>query len=89
MRLDKFLQISRLIKRRTWAKKACNQGRIQLNDRVAKAGAEVCVGDRLRLDLGRRHLYVEVLSVAEKPGARNEAPLYLLLEERLEEENSY
>ncbi|NLP18269.1 MAG: RNA-binding S4 domain-containing protein [Firmicutes bacterium] len=86
MRLDKFLQVSRLIKRRTLAKRACTQGRVQLNERVAKAGAEVKIGDRLQVDFGRRSLQVEVLALAEKSGVRDAASLYRILDEKLEGE---
>lgn len=53
MRLDKFLQISRLIKRRTSAKEACLAGRVQVNGKVAKPGSEVKVGDRIDLAWGK------------------------------------
>lgn len=65
MRLDKFLKISRLIKRRTLAKEVCTQGRVQVNGRIAKAGTEVMPGDRIRLDFGQRELEIEILAVPE------------------------
>ena len=65
MRLDKFLKISRLIKRRTVANEACDAGRISVNGRVVKAGYEVKVGDRIEIALGGRTVAVEVLQVAE------------------------
>ena len=65
MRLDKFLKVSRLIKRRTVANEACDNGRISVNGRVVKASYEVKVGDRLEIALGTRTLAVEVLAVAE------------------------
>ncbi len=65
MRLDKYLKVSRLIKRRTVANEACDNGRIQVNGRVAKAGYEVKPGDRIEITLGSRTLAVEVLQVAE------------------------
>lgn len=60
MRLDKFLKVSRLIKRRTLAKEVCDQGRVQVNGRVAKASNELIVGDILTLDFGQRVLRVRV-----------------------------
>ncbi len=60
MRLDKFLKVSRLIKRRTLAKEVCDQGRVQVNGRVAKASNELKVGDILTLDFGQRVLRVRV-----------------------------
>lgn len=65
MRLDKFLKVSRLIKRRTVANEACDGGRISVNGRPAKAGYEVKVGDRIEISLGSRVLAVEVLDTAD------------------------
>ena len=65
MRLDKFLKVSRLIKRRTVANEACDNGRISVNGRVVKASYEVKVGDRLEIAMGQRTVAVEVLQVAE------------------------
>lgn len=60
MRLDKYLKVSRLIKRRTLAKEVCDQGRVEINDRVAKAGSELAVGDIITLNFGQRVLRVRV-----------------------------
>ncbi|MCD7806811.1 MAG: RNA-binding S4 domain-containing protein [Lachnospiraceae bacterium] len=65
MRLDKFLKVSRLIKRRTVANEACDAGRVMINDKVAKASAEVKVGDRITISFGNREVKVEVTSIAE------------------------
>ena len=65
MRLDKYLKVSRLIKRRTVANEACDNGRISVNGRVVKASYDVKVSDRLEIALGNRTLAVEVLQVAE------------------------
>ena len=65
MRLDKYLKVSRLIKRRTVANEACVYGRISVNGKVAKAGYEVKIGDRIEITLGERTLAVEVLQVAD------------------------
>ena len=65
MRLDKFLKVSRLIKRRTVANEACDNGRIQVNGRVVKASYEVKVGDKLEISMGSRVVAVEVLQVAD------------------------
>jgi len=86
LRLDKFLQVSRLIKRRTLAKRACTQGRVRLNGRVAKAGAEVNIGARLEVDFGRRCLEVEVLAVPERAGVRDASSLYRILADGPREE---
>ena len=65
MRLDKYLKVSRLIKRRTVANEACDNGRISVNGRVVKASYEVKVGDKLEITMGPRTIAVEVLLVAD------------------------
>ena len=65
MRLDKYLKVSRLIKRRTVANEACDNGRISVNGRVVKASYEVKVGDRIELAMGSRTIAVEVVQVAD------------------------
>ena len=65
MRLDKFLKVSRLIKRRTVANEACDNGRISVNGRVVKASYEVKVGDKIEITMGPRTVAVEVLQVAD------------------------
>lgn len=65
MRLDKYLKVSRLIKRRTVANEACDAGRVFLNDKPAKAGAAVKVGDKITIQFGSKEVKVEVLDVSE------------------------
>ena len=65
MRLDKYLKISRLIKRRTVANEACDNGRVTLNGKVARASAEVKPGDVIGIAFGNRETKVEVLAVQE------------------------
>ena len=65
MRLDKFLKVSRLIKRRTVANEACDNGRISVNGRVVKASYEVKVGDKIEIAMGARTVAVEVLQISE------------------------
>lgn len=65
MRLDKFLKVSRLIKRRTVANEACDAGRVFVNDKPAKASTNVKVGDVLRIEFGNKEVKVEVLDVQE------------------------
>ena len=65
MRLDKYLKVSRLIKRRTVANEACDNGRISVNGRVVKASYDVNVGDKLEITMGPRTIAVEVLVVAD------------------------
>ena len=65
MRLDKYLKVSRLIKRRTVANEACDTGRVTINGKVAKASAQVKAGDVIEIAFGSRSVKAEVLSVAE------------------------
>ena len=65
MRLDKYLKVSRLIKRRTVANEACDAGRVSINGKPAKAGTDVKVGDVIEIRFGTREVKVEVTSVQE------------------------
>ncbi|MDD3222501.1 MAG: RNA-binding S4 domain-containing protein [Clostridia bacterium] len=65
MRLDKFLKVSRLIKRRTIANEACDAGRVSVNGKTAKAGTGVKAGDIIEIGFGTRNVRVEVLDVVE------------------------
>ena len=65
MRLDKFLKVSRVIKRRTVANEACDAGRVKINDKVAKASAEVKVGDVIEVQFGSRPVKIEVLDIQD------------------------
>lgn len=65
MRLDKYLKVSRLIKRRTIANEACDAGRVSVNDKVAKASQEVKVGDIIAIRFGDKTVSAEVLAVQE------------------------
>ena len=65
MRLDKYLKVSRLIKRRTVANEACDAGRVLINDKPAKASANVKTGDILTIQFGNKDVKVEVLDVQE------------------------
>ena len=81
MRLDKYLKVSRLIKRRTVANEACDAGRIEVNGRIARASYDVKVGDRITARFGERALTVEVVSVQENAGKAEAATLYRELAE--------
>ncbi|MEY8387744.1 RNA-binding S4 domain-containing protein [Oscillospiraceae bacterium 38-13] len=76
MRLDKYLKVSRLIKRRTTANEACDNGLVLVNGRPARASYEVKVGDRISLRLGAREVTVEVLSVQETVRQAEASALY-------------
>jgi len=76
MRLDKYLKVSRLIKRRTIANEACDNGRISVNGRVVKASYEVKVGDKLEIAMGTRTIAVEVLQVADNVRKDDASAMY-------------
>ena len=76
MRLDKFLKVSRLIKRRTVANEACDAGRVLVNDRPAKASAQVKAGDVLEIQFGSKSVRVEVLNVQETVKKEEAQELY-------------
>ena len=76
MRLDKYLKVSRLIKRRTVANEACDNGRISVNSRVVKASYDVKVGDKIEISMGTRTVAVEVLLVAETVRKDDAAAMY-------------
>jgi ribosomal 50S subunit-recycling heat shock protein len=87
MRLDKFLKVSRLIKRRTLANEACDKGKVSLNGRIAKAGTQVSPGDRIFLNLGIRHIEVEVTDAILNPKSQKGTEYYVLLQnKRVEDE---
>lgn len=73
MRLDKFLQVSRLVKRRTLADALCSNHRVRVNDRIAKASTAVRAGDVIEIDFGERAVTARVLNVPERPPRRSEA----------------
>mgnify|MGYP001752941954 CR=1 FL=1 len=76
MRLDKYLKVSRLIKRRTVANEACDNGLISVNGKPARASYEVRPGDRISLRFGARTVTVEVLSVQETVRQSDAGTLY-------------
>ena len=80
MRLDKFLKVSRLIKRRTIANEACDGERIMVNGRQAKASSQVKVGDIIEIAFGQRTMKVEVLNIAEHVLKNDAAGLYREIE---------
>ena len=80
MRLDKYLKVSRLIKRRTIANEACDAGRVLVNGKIARASYDVKVGDVLSIQLGTRELRAEVLDVQETVAKNDAALLYKLLD---------
>ena len=79
MRLDKYLKVFRLIKRRTVANEACDAGRVLINDRPAKASAQVKEGDVLEIQFGSKAVRVEVLNVQETVKKEEAQELYRYL----------
>ena len=82
MRLDKFLQVTRLVKRRTLAQDVIKAGRVQIEGRIAKPGTELKVGDVLQVGLGRRQLTLRVLDLPERVRIGQDG-LYEVLEEKV------
>ena len=76
MRLDKYLKVSRLIKRRTVANEACDNGLVSVNGKPQRASYDVKVGDRITLKFGAREITVEVLAVQETVKQADAASLY-------------
>lgn len=79
MRLDKYLKVSRLIKRRPVANEACDAGRIRVNDKVAKASQKIKAGDVIEITFGDKVVRVEVLSIEETYNKEEAKELYKLL----------
>ncbi|MDQ2086527.1 RNA-binding S4 domain-containing protein [Herbivorax sp. ANBcel31] len=76
MRIDKYLKVSRLIKRRTLANEACEQGKVKINDKIVKPGAEVREGDNIEIQLGSNSTTVEVISVNEHVSKADSKEMY-------------
>lgn len=81
MRLDKYLKVTRLIKRRTIANEACDAGKILINNNVAKASYQVKVGDIIQINMGTRNLKVEVKSISEHANKETASDLYVVIED--------
>ncbi|MBQ6562401.1 MAG: RNA-binding S4 domain-containing protein [Clostridiales bacterium] len=81
MRLDKYLKVSRIIKRRTVANEACSGGRVTLNGKVAKPGAEVKVGDIMTIRFGDKLGQYEILSIQETVRKDNASEMYRIISE--------
>ena len=79
MRLDKYLKVSRIIKRRTVANEACDAGRVTVNGKVARASYDVKIGDIIEISFGTRNFKAKVLSVAETVKKENAEDLYICM----------
>lgn len=80
MRLDKYLKVSRIIKRRTVANEACGLGRVTVNGKEAKPGAQVKEGDILAIRLGQRELKARITSTADHARKEDASAMYEILE---------
>ncbi len=80
MRLDKFLKVSRLIKRRTVANEACDAGRVSVNGKSARASYDVKIGDEIEISFGTRNVKVKVLDVSEVVRKEETSSLYRIIE---------
>ncbi|MCM1524881.1 MAG: RNA-binding S4 domain-containing protein [Ruminococcus sp.] len=81
MRLDKYLKITRLIKRRTVANEACDAQKVTVNGKIARASYDVKVGDVIKISMGSKPVKVEVLSVSEYATKANASDNYRVIEE--------
>lgn len=79
MRLDKYLKVSRIIKRRTVANEACDAGRVEVNGKVARASYDVKVGDVIKVSLGQNERCFQVLEVTEHALKEDAANMYKVL----------
>ena len=80
MRLDKYLKVSRIIKRRTIANEACDAGRVSVNGRVARASLDIKAGDVIEISFGAKNVKVQVLNVSETVKKDDAALLYKIIE---------
>lgn len=80
MRLDKYLKVTRLIKRRTIANEACDAGKILVNDKIARASYDVKIGDVIEINMGQKSLKVKVLTVSEHATKQDAAENYTVVE---------
>ena len=85
MRLDKFLKVSRLIKRRTLAKEAAEQERILVNDKIAKPSKELKIGDTITIQFGRKEIQVKVISLNPSIKKEDASNMYELISETIKE----
>lgn len=80
MRLDKYLKVSRIIKRRTVAKEACDGGRVKINDKTAKAGTEVKEGDIIEISFASKTLKARIINLAQNVRKEDAVGMYEILE---------
>ncbi|WP_294351558.1 RNA-binding S4 domain-containing protein [uncultured Clostridium sp.] len=80
MRLDKYLKVSRIIKRRTVAKEACESGRVSINEKVAKASTDVKENDIIEIQFANRSLKARIINIAEHVRKEDAKDMYVIIE---------
>ena len=80
MRLDKYLKVSRIIKRRTIARQACDADRVLVNEKVARASYAVKIGDKIEVQMGSKPLKVEVVAINEHVRKEEACEMYTIIE---------
>ena len=80
MRLDKYIKISRIIKRRTVAKEACEGGRVSINDKVAKPSTKIKEGDIIEITFANRILKAKIVNIAEHVRKEDAKEMYIIIE---------
>jgi ribosomal 50S subunit-recycling heat shock protein len=86
MRLDKYLKVSRIIKRRTIAKEACESGRVSINDKVAKAGTVIAEGDIIEIKFANQILRAKIINITEHVTKESAKEMYLIISGREDKE---
>lgn len=89
MRLDKFLKLARIIKRRTVAKEVTDQGRVLINQHPAKSGSQVKVGDQITIDFANKELTIEVLALMDSPKKEEASSMYKIHLEKYKPNSAY
>lgn len=85
MRLDKFLKVSRIIKRRTIANEVCQQGYISINGKVAKASTPLKVGDKMTIDFAKKEVVYEILELKDSTKKEDATKMFKIIEEKIKE----
>ena len=80
MRLDKFLKVSRIIKRRTIANEACDSGRVKMGEKALRASYDVKIGDKISIDFNQKTVLIEVLSLKESTKKEDAVSMYKIIE---------
>ena len=86
MRLDKYLKVSRIIKRRTIAKEACGSGRVSINDKVAKAGTVVSEGDTIEIKFANQILRAKIINISEHVTKESAKEMYEMISAKEDKE---